>query len=50
MKEIMIKVKIFVYIYLFQSKVDNVDPTNPTVLEMRYEFIIHTPLKTVVSP
>lgn len=49
MKEIMIKIKIFVYIHLFQRKADNVDPTNPTLLEMRYEFII-PPLKTLLSP
>lgn len=52
MEEIMNEIKIFVCICLFQSSPavnpGSSDPTNPTLLQIRYEFSIHALLKTPV--
>lgn len=52
-EEIIAQMKIFLCIFLFQSgPVVNpgiLDPTNPTLLELRCEFSIHALLKTILS-
>lgn len=54
MEEIMNKMKIFVCICPFQSSPDInpgiLDPTNPTLLEIRYEFSIYALLNTPPVP